>query len=170
MKRLKLLIGIGLILLLFVGCDKSSKYKEQEKALIQNYINSLGDTAYILQPNGLYYIELRASSGNSPVESDTISFWYTGMFLDRTVFDSNISETNPFYAIVGNGGMIPGLEEGVKYLKLGGKGRLLLPSSLAYGRAGFSYNDGMGHYYQVIPGYSPLIYEIELASIRSGSK
>ena len=66
MNRIKLLIGLGLILLFIAGCDLTSKDRKHEKTLIQNYISSLGDTAYVLKPSGLYYIELLAGTGRTP--------------------------------------------------------------------------------------------------------
>jgi len=80
---------------------RHQKHGNKEKEDIQNYINSLGDTAYVLKPSGLYYIELRAGTGRSPVVKDTITFWYSGMFLNRTVFDSNYSSNTVFTAILG---------------------------------------------------------------------
>lgn len=171
---IKLLVGFGLLVLFIAGCDLSSKARKMEKSNIQSYINSLGDTAYVLKPSGLYYIELRAGTGRSPVTKDTITFWYTGMFLDRSLFDSNyligiintsiVGVTDPTF-----GQLIPGLDEGVQYMKMGGKARFLLPSSLAFGSNGYTTSNGQGGYYQIIPGYTPVLYEVELVSVKSGS-
>jgi FKBP-type peptidyl-prolyl cis-trans isomerase len=174
MNNIKLLVGFGLLILFITGCDPTSKARKQEKEDIQNYINSLGDTAYVLKPSGLYYIELRAGTGRSPVVKDTITFWYSGMFLNRNVFDSNYSSNTVFTAIVGvsdptYGQLIPGLEEGVQYMKMGGKARLLLPSSLAFGSNGYTVGNGQGGFYQVISGFTPLLYEVELVSVKPGS-
>lgn len=172
-KRLELWIGFGLILLFIVGCDLNSKLRKEERNLIQNYISSLGDTVYVSKPSGLYYIELKAGSGRAPVVKDTVTFWYTGMFLNRQVFDSNIPSSVPNKAIIGisdiaYGQLLPGLDEGVQYMKEGGKARLLLPSGLAFGTAGYTIPDGQGNYYQIIPGSTPVLYEIELISVKAG--
>lgn len=161
MNRIKVLCGFGLILIIIAGCDPSKKYRKQENLLIQSYIQSLGDTVYALKPSGLYYIELQAGTGRTPVANDTIAFWYKAMFLDRVVFDSNASAAEPFSAIVGSYQILEGLDEGVRYMKEGGKARLVTPSGLAYGANGA---------YPVIPGYTPLLWEIELVSVKAGSK
>jgi hypothetical protein len=85
MNSTKLICGLGLILIIIAGCDPSKKYRKQESAEIQNYIQSLGDTVYVLKPSGLYYIELQAGTGRTPIANDTIAFWYKAMFLDRVV-------------------------------------------------------------------------------------
>ena len=167
MKQIKFLSGLGFMFLIIAGCAKST-FKQQEQEMIDTYIKSLGDTAYVLKPSGLYYIELDPGSGRSPVVNDTVSFWYNGMFTDRVSFNSNYTAT-PFIAIIGYAskdptsayGIIPGLDEGLKYMKEGGKGRFLIPSSLAYGQAGI---------WGIIPGYTPLVFEVELNSVKSGSK
>ncbi|MBA4321321.1 MAG: hypothetical protein C0408_00740, partial [Odoribacter sp.] len=136
MNRIKLLFGISLTILLIAGCDPTAKWEKEEKVLIQNYISSLGDTAWVLKPSGLYYIELQAGTGRMPVAKDTIAFRYKGMFLNRIVFDSNLSAAEPYNAIIGVYELISGLDEGVRYMKAGGKGRFVTPSNLAYGSQG----------------------------------
>jgi FKBP-type peptidyl-prolyl cis-trans isomerase len=75
--------GLALIVLIIAGCNSTGTWKKQERDQIQSYIKSLGDTAYTLKPSGLYYIELQEGTGISPVEKDTITFWYKGMFLNK---------------------------------------------------------------------------------------
>jgi len=161
MNRIKYLGGLVAVLLFLAGCNPSGTWKKQERDQIQSYVKLLGDTAYVLKPSGLYYIELQAGTGREPIALDTISFRYTGMFLDRVAFDSNIAATAPYMAIVGSYQIIPGLDEGVRYMKEGGKARFLTPSSLAYGPEGI---------WGVVPGYTPLIWEIELVSVKAGTK
>ena len=50
-------------------------------------------------------------------------------------------------------------------MKLGTKAQILLPSSLAYGPMGFGYYDYYGNYYSVIPGYTPLLYQMEVVEL-----
>ncbi len=167
MKQIKLLSGLGFMILIIAGCTKST-FKNQEQEMIDTYIKSLGDTAYVQKPSGLYYIELAPGFGRSPVVNDTVSFWYNAMFTDRVSFNSNYTAT-PFVAIIGYAakdptsayGIIPGLDEGLRYMKEGGKGRFLVPSSLAYGQAGI---------WGIVPGYTPLVFEVNLISVKPGTK
>jgi FKBP-type peptidyl-prolyl cis-trans isomerase len=46
-------------------------------------------------------------------------------------------------------------------MKEGGKGRFLVPSSLAYGQAGI---------WGIVPGYTPLVFEVNLISVKPGTK
>ena len=158
MNRMKLLLGLGLVLLFVAGCDSAAKWRKQERADIQRYIQSLGDTAYVLKPSGLYYIELQAGTGRSPIAKDTISYRFTVLSTYRYFFASNVEEVSPFVVIVGVYQLIPGLDEGVRLMKEGGKARFLIPSNLAYGETGFAN----------IPGITPTLWEVELLSVKAG--
>jgi FKBP-type peptidyl-prolyl cis-trans isomerase len=157
--RIKLLCVFGFVVLLIWGCNPKTDWIKQERLQIESYIASLGDTAYVLQPSGLYYIELLAGTGRSPIVKDTVFFKYIGMYLDRQIFDSNLTLTTPYAAVIGNYNLITGLEEGFMLMKEGGKARFLTPSSLAYGSAGW----------YIIPGFTPLLWEVTLTSVRSGT-
>jgi peptidyl-prolyl cis-trans isomerase A (cyclophilin A) len=161
MNRIKYLGALVLFLIVFSGCNRNGAWEEQERSQIESYIQTLGDTAYILKPSGLYYIELQAGTGRAVVAKDTVSFWYRGMFLDGFVFDQNFANTEPYSAIVGNHQVIKGIDEGFLYMKEGGKTRFLTPSSLAYGQSGYG---------GIIPGFTPIIWEITMVKVRPGSK
>jgi peptidylprolyl isomerase len=131
----------------------------EEGPQIDYYIQSVGDTAFTTYSSGLRYFEFLAGTGSSPIAKDTVTFRYKGMFLDRVVFDSNLSSVSPLKTIVGSNGVIAGLDEGFKYMKQGGKARFVIPSALGYGTTG-------------VPGKispdTPLMFEIELVSVKSG--
>jgi FKBP-type peptidyl-prolyl cis-trans isomerase len=157
--RIKILGVTGLFIIVLSACNKTGTWEKQERSQIDAYIKALGDTAYVLKPSGLYYIELQAGTGRTPVAKDTASFRYVGMFLDRVVFDQNLALANPYSAVIGNFEVIAGLDEGLRYMKEGGKARFLTPSSLAYGQGGW---------WGAIPGYTPLIWEVTLVKVSPG--
>jgi FKBP-type peptidyl-prolyl cis-trans isomerase len=159
MKEVKLLSVTTLLLLFISGCNMNDKWEQQEKDQIESYVASLGDTVYSLRPSGLYYIELKAGTGAIPAPGNIISFRYAGMFLNRYVFDSNYKVASPNRISIGTNSWMPGLDEGVQYMKRGGKARLLTPSRLAYGTYGAP---------PVISGFTPLIWEIELLTVIPG--
>lgn len=159
MNRIKLLCASGLIFLFVSGCNMSHKWEQQENDQIDAYVQSLGDTVYSKRPSGLYYIELQAGTGQMPEDGDIISFRYAGMFLNRGVFDSNLKNAVASRTSVGTHSMMPGLDEGVRYMKTGGKSRFLTPSNLAYGTYGAP---------PYISGYTPLLWEFQLLTVIPG--
>ncbi len=64
-------------------------------------------------------------------EGDTIRIEYTGKLEDGTVFDS--SGENPLEFTVGEGEVIPGLEQGVIGMGEGESKKIIVPADLAYG-------------------------------------
>jgi len=156
MNQIKLWNLSGLILIfLFTGCNSIGTWEKQELQQISDYLKTVPDSTVSLKPSGLYYIELQAGNGLSPVLNDTAYFKYRGTFLDGVAFDS---VTVAFEYIIGSLVIVSGVDEGLKYMKEGGKARLLTPSKLAYGPEGI---------WGVIPGYTPLLWEIELISVKS---
>jgi FKBP-type peptidyl-prolyl cis-trans isomerase len=147
-----MLLAVVLVLL-SVSCNPSKKYEREEKDKIADYLQANKNLNFVKEPSGLYYLEVVAGTGSSPVAGDSAYVNYTGKFLDGKVFDTNISLGQLYGFIVGQN--IIGFDEGVTRMKEGGKSTLLIPSSLAYGTYGSS----------IIPGYTPLLFDVELVKV-----
>ena len=104
--------------------------------------------------SGLVYREITAGSGASPKATDTVKVHYRGTLINGKEFDSSYARNQP--AEFPLNGVIPCWTEGVQKMKVGGKSRLVCPSSIAYGDAGAPPD---------IPGGATLIFEIELLGI-----
>ncbi len=150
-----------LLMICFSGCSKTGTWEKQEQKQIDDYIKSLGDTTFVLYPSGLYYINLINGTGRSPEDLDTVYFKYESKFLDHVTWDTNDPVTVPYKHVMGtnNGPVIIGVDEGLRYMKDGGKAKLLTPSKLAFGFEGV---------WQIIPGYTPLLWIIEIDSVKAG--
>lgn len=133
----------------------SQEQVEAEK--IQNFINNNPSFSFQIKSSGLYYLDLIIGSGPAPVTHDTVYIKYVGKFLDGTIFDSN-SNTDTLIIPFNEGFLIQGFEEGISYMKEGGKALFLVPSKLAYGSAG----------YYTIPGYTPILFEVNLLKVKRG--
>ena len=162
MNRFNILLLLFIIsFILTTGCNEIGTWEKQERQQINDYIKSLGDTVYVLYPSGLYYIELTAGNGRTPVDYDTVYFKYEAKFLDHVTWDTNEPVSVPYGHVMGTdiGPVITGIDEGLRYMRDGGKAKLLTPSSLAYGFEGL---------WQIIPGYTPLLWVIKIDSVKAG--
>ncbi|MFA4851633.1 MAG: FKBP-type peptidyl-prolyl cis-trans isomerase [Bacteroidales bacterium] len=132
---------------------KERKAKEPED--IKTYIK---DNKIYTKPtvSGLYYIETKRGTGAKAENGKTVTISYTGKLLDGSVFDSSEGKT-PIAFVLGSKQVIPGWEEGISLMRVGGKAKLLIPSVLAYGQ------NGAG---QVIMPYSPLVFDVELIDVK----
>ncbi len=148
----------GLITIIVVSCDVSAKYEREERDKIDNYLASNPDLNFVLKASGLYYLEVETGAGELAATSDTAFVMYTGKYLDGTVFDTNIVSEDTLVFAVNEGWVIPGFDEGVTYMREGGKAIFLVPSILAYGSTGW----------YPIPGYTPLLFDAELVRLIPG--
>lgn len=107
----------------------------------------------VTTPSGLSYVDLVVGNGPQPTAGKPVKVHYTGWLENGTKFDSSVDRGEPFVFTVGAGEVIPGWDEGVMTMKVGGKRRLIVPSQLGYGAAGAG---------GVIPPNATLIFEVEL--------
>jgi len=107
--------------------------------------------------SGLIYIEVAKGRGDKPTAGQTVQVHYEGRLLDGTVFDSSLERGEPFEFPLGTGYVIPGWDEGISLMNVGGKARLIIPSYLAYGERSPA---------SLIPPYSTLVFDVELLGIK----
>ncbi|HEV7121206.1 MAG TPA: FKBP-type peptidyl-prolyl cis-trans isomerase [Candidatus Paceibacterota bacterium] len=97
-------------------------------------------------------------TGAEAKTGDTVTVNYVGMLPDGTVFDASANHgTAGFTFPLGAGQVIKGWDQGVVGMKVGGKRRLIIPASLAYG------NQAVGG---VIPANATLVFDIELLGVK----
>jgi peptidylprolyl isomerase len=104
-------------------------------------------------PDGLKYIDIVAGTGAKPKKGDSITVHYTGWLSTGKKFDSSRDRGTPATFKIGTGAVIPGWDEAVITMKVGGKRKLILPPALGYGAAGQP---------PVIPANSTLVFVVEL--------
>jgi FKBP-type peptidyl-prolyl cis-trans isomerase len=111
----------------------------------------------ITSPSGLKYEDLIVGNGAEAKTGSTVSVHYTGWLEDGTKFDSSLDRGQPFSFTLGARQVIPGWDEGVAGMKVGGKRKLVIPPDLAYGSQGAS---------GVIPPNATLTFEVQLLSVQ----
>lgn len=88
-------------------------------------------------PKQLEETELIEGEGAEAKSGDKVTVQYVGVnFKDGQEFDSSWSRSEPFSFTLGAGEVIPGWDQGVEGMKVGGQRQLVIPPELAYGEAG----------------------------------
>jgi peptidylprolyl isomerase len=135
---------------------------EADKKLIQEYAVKHKYKISRL-PNGMSYLVTKPGKGENAKAGEEITVAYEGFLLDDKVFDST-KDREPFKFTLGEGKVIEGWEEGLKYFNKGSEGILFIPSQLAYGATPLE-DDKI-----IIPAYSVLIFKIQVVDIKPRPK
>lgn len=151
MKNIVLILA-SILLLLGMGCAPSMEVEEER---IKQYLadNNLTGKAKKTE-SGIYYIVDVQGTGPAPLLTSTVVVNYTGTLTDGTKFDSSYDRGTP--ATFKLNGLIVGWQEGMQLFNEGGRGKIIIPSSLGYG------NKKQG----TIPRNSILIFDIELIEVQ----
>jgi peptidylprolyl isomerase len=112
-------------------------------------------------PSGLQIIDTKVGAGASPKTGQTCVMHYTGWLYENGAkgkkFDSSVDRGQPFEFPIGTHRVIPGWDEGVATMKVGGNRTLIIPPQLGYGERGAG---------GVIPPNATLIFDVELLGIK----
>ena len=136
-----------------IRLEKEAEKKAKETAAANK---KLMEGATITE-SGLGYIMVKEGSGVQAENGKTVSVHYTGKLTDGTKFDSSLDRNQPIEFVLGQGRVIKGWDEGISYLKVGGKATFIIPSDLAYGERGAG---------GVIPPNATLIFDVELVDVK----
>jgi peptidylprolyl isomerase len=99
---------------------------------------------------------MKVGTGPQPKSGQYVKVHYIGTLKDGSEFDASYKRNQPFEFAIGQGQVIPGWDEGVMTMKVGGRSKLTIPYNLAYGEEGRP---------PVIPPKADLIFDIELLGV-----
>ena len=108
--------------------------------------------------------DVKVGDGAQAKPGQLVAVHYTGWLYDEaaadkhgTKFDSSLDRGQPFQFPLGGGRVIPGWDEGVAGMKVGGKRTLIIPPEMGYGARGAG---------GVIPPNATLIFDVELLGVQ----
>ena len=88
-------------------------------------------------PTQIVVKDLKTGTGAAAKSGDQVSVQYIGVLYDNgSKFDSSYDHGQPFPFKLGGGQVIPGWDQGVAGMKVGGLRELIIPPNLAYGAQG----------------------------------
>ena len=125
--------------------------EDGEKFLLEN---AKHDDVYVTA-SGLQYSIQKEGDGPKPGPNDTVEVHYHGTFINNKAFDSSYERGTPISFPLN--GVIKGWTEGLQLMSVGSIYKFYIPYNLAYGETGHPGG---------IPGFSTLIFEVELLGIQ----
>lgn len=105
----------------------------------ESVVNALDDSSWETTDSGLKYRDELVGDGDMPRNGDKVSIHYTGLQPTGEPFDSSrdpAKSGKPLTFEIGGGKIIPGWNEGVSTMKVGGKRMLSIPPNLGFGSIG----------------------------------
>ena len=133
----------------------------KDDQLLQDYMtkNNIKGTK---SDKGTYVQIETPGTGPNAQDGQILLVKYRGKTLDGKTFDSNMDSTSrtkePYTVVLGTSRVIKGWDDGLKMFNKGSKGKLLVPSVLAYGAAGSQSG--------IIGPNAELVFDIEVVDIR----
>ena len=108
-------------------------------------------------PTKLETKELIAGTGAEAKDGDTVTVNYVGiLYKGGKEFDASWKRKETFSFALGKGQVIPGWDQGIVGMKVGGRRELIIPSALAYGSKGSP---------PTIPANAPLVFVVDLLGV-----
>ncbi|AAM68057.1 FKBP-type peptidyl-prolyl cis-trans isomerase [Buchnera aphidicola] len=133
--------------------------KSEKENLIQGklYMKKFSEMKGVSKTSsGLLYIIDKLGEGEEiKTKNAEITVHYKGSLINGTEFDSSYKRGKPITLMLKD--VILGWQEGLKYIKKGGKIKLIIPPNLGYG----------SNRINEIPANSILIFDIELLDIKN---
>jgi FKBP-type peptidyl-prolyl cis-trans isomerase FkpA len=150
LKRLLLTCVLGLtVAMTITGCERAKAPQAASASAVANAVP-------------FQKIDTAVGEGKEATTGATAVVNYTGWLYVADApsqhgaqFDTSVGR-GPFSFPLGAGQVIPGWDEGVKGMKVGGKRTLIVPANMGYG------DNGAGP----IPPNATLIFDVELLDVR----
>lgn len=150
------LVSLALTLAALAACSKDSPTAPR----IENttFASSLGVnlTSSTKTASGLYYRDVTVGTGATAAAGKSVGVHYTGWLANGTQFDSNVASSLPLFFTLGIGQVVPGFDEGITGMKVGGERQIIIPPALGYG------SSAQG----TIPGNSILVFTVDLLFVQ----
>lgn len=133
---------------------------DYESSSIEKYLSSLNGTQvadFEKTSTGIYYNIVEPGSGDAITENSTLKLGYSLKLLNGKLLEQSATDSTSLELA----NTIEGWKEILPMLKAGGKVRMVLPSTQAYGIAGNVSNTNTNG----IPPFSALDFEISVKSV-----
>ncbi len=107
--------------------------------------------------NGLYIIPVRTGGGANTMAGNVVEINYSASQFDGSKLVSTTDgEAGPVYFELGKQFEIPGIEQALMTMRVGGKVKVVVPSDLAYGDNGIQ---------DFVPPCTPVVFDVELLKV-----
>lgn len=156
MKKFLSILSISILLFCNTSCLKDDQVctprsVQNEQAAMTSFATTNGINA-IVHSSGVNYEIITQGSGVAPTLQSTLTVNYVGKYMDGTIFD----QTNGTPAVFPLSNVIAGWQIILPQIQKGGRIKMIIPSSLAYGCTG----------YLSVPPDAVLFFDVTLVDVQ----
>jgi|APMI01.1.fsa_nt_gi FKBP-type peptidyl-prolyl cis-trans isomerase len=152
-------LGALLTLTACLGSETTSVPNIPSNPAVETYNSATGVVIANMSKvnDNLFIQETAVGTGAEAVSGKVLDMRYTGRLTNGKVFDTNVGKTI-FTFTLGSGQVISGWDLGLVGMKVGGKRKLVIGSTLAYANQSPDPS--------AIPQNSTLVFDVELIAVR----
>ena len=107
-------------------------------------------------PTGVYYLEIKAGDGESVEKGDLVYLHYNLYNIEDKLIETSY-EGDPLVFYYGSDQMVPGIEEALKNMRVGGKATIIVPSTMGFGDVAID---------KELPANSTVIFDLDLVEVQ----
>ncbi len=134
---------------------ESLKRLQEEPARIEKFVKDHNVTV-APSATGVYYLEIMKGNGAAVEAGDLVSIHYRLYNLDDKLIESSYN-VEPLQFVFGNDEMVPGIEEALGNMRVGGKATIIVPSTMGFGDIAIDKD---------LPANSTVIFDLELIDVQ----
>eukprot|EP00878_Enallax_costatus_P004569 GHUV01004810.1.p1 GENE.GHUV01004810.1~~GHUV01004810.1.p1 ORF type:complete len:207 (+),score=57.03 GHUV01004810.1:78-698(+) len=143
----------------FLALSSPALAEEGKLLCDDSCLSNLESVEMVTTPSGLQYKDITVGRGPAPITGYQVVVNYVAQTPKGFVFENSL-EKQPFDIRVGAGQVIPGLDEGLMSMKVGGVRRLYIPGGLSFPKP---LKAAPGR--PSVPANSPVVFDVQLLYI-----
>ena len=134
---------------------ENMKRLEEEPARIAKFVKE-HNVNVAPSETGVYYLEIEKGTGEIVDMGDMVAIHYNMYNIEDQLIESSY-DGEPLVFEYGSGNMVPGIEEAIGYMRVGGKATIIVPSKMGFGDVPID---------KELPANSTVIFDLELNGVQ----
>ena len=134
---------------------ENQKRLDEEPARIEKFVKD-HNVNVAPSASGVYYLEIVKGTGPVVDNGDLVSIHYNLYNIDDKLIETSYG-SDPMQFVYGRGEMVPGIEEALGNMRVGGKATIIVPSTMGFGDVAID---------KELPANSTVIFDLELIDVQ----
>lgn len=134
---------------------ENMKRLAEEPARIEKFVKEHHVTVAPSE-TGVYYLEIERGTGEVVEDGDMVAIHYNMYNIDDKLIETSY-DSEPLTFMFGMGNMVPGIEEALGKMRVGGKATIIVPSPMGFGDVAID---------KELPANSTVIFDLELIDVQ----